>query len=68
MNLTMIRILLAVATYLNLHIHMLDIKTAFLNSILSEKKRIYIKILDAYSKLNDDTIALLLLKSLYDLY
>ena len=68
MNLTTIRILLTVVTYLNLYIHMLDVKTTFLNSILSKKKRIYIKILDAYSKLSDNTIALLLLKSLYNLY
>ena len=67
-NLTTIRVLLAVVTYLDLHIHMLDVKTAFLNSILPKKERIYIKVPDAYSKLSDDTIALLLLKSLYDLY
>src|SRR5437762_1477517 len=36
-NLTTIRVLLAVATYLDLHIHILDVKTAFLNSILPEK-------------------------------
>ena len=68
MNLTTIRILLAVIMYLDLYIYILDVKTAFLNLILSTEKRIYIKILDAYFKLSDDTIALLLLKSLYDLY
>ena len=67
-NLTTIRVLLTVVTYLNLYIYMLDVKTAFLNSILSEEERIYMKILDAYSKLSDNTIALLLLKSLYGLY
>ena len=67
-NLTTIRVLLAVVTYLDLYIYMLDVKTAFLNSILSKKKRIYIKMLDVYSKLSDNTIALLLLKSLYNLY
>ena len=67
-NLTTIRVLLTVTTYLNLYIYILDVKTAFLNSILPKKKRIYIKILDAYSKLSDDMIALLLLKSLYGLY
>jgi hypothetical protein len=67
-NLITIRVLLAVVTYLDLHIYLLDVKTAFLNSILSEKKRVYMKMSDAYSKLSDDTIALFLLKSLYDLH
>src|SRR5947209_12517832 len=53
-NLTTIRVLLAVATYLDLYIHLLDVKTAFLNSILPEKKRIYMKMPEAYSKLSDD--------------
>ena len=67
-NLATVRVLLAMAAHFDLHIHQMDVKTAFLNSILPEDQRVYMKIPNGYSKISDETVALLLLKSLYSLY
>lgn len=66
-NLRTIRVLLALAAFLDLEVHQMDVKTAFLNATLPESERVLMQIPKGYSPQSKDTIALLLLKSLYGL-
>src|SRR5204862_1157646 len=66
-NLKTVRILLALTAYFDLELYQTDVRTAFLNTLLSEEERVYIKISKRWKTKSNETIALLLLKSLYRL-
>ena len=66
-NLRTVRVLLALAAYLNLEIHQMDVETAFLHSGLPVQERTYMKLPVGYDPKSPTTKALLLLKSLYGL-
>ncbi len=62
---TSLRLLLALATMYNYHIHQMDVITAFLNGVLREE--IYISQLEGYIKPDTAHQVCRLLKSLYGL-
>jgi len=65
-NLRSVRLLLALATYLDLEVYIIDVKTAFLNTVLPEHKRVYLSLPDRY-EIEAIAAGLLVLKSLYRL-
>ena len=66
-NLRTIRCLFALAAYLDLEVHHMDVTTAFLNAELPEDERAYMQLPPGYQKEDGSTMALLLQKSLYGL-
>ena len=67
MNLKTVRILLALTAYFDLELYQTDVRTVFLNTLLLEEERVYIKISEGWKTKSNKIIALLLLKSLYRL-
>jgi hypothetical protein len=66
-NLRTVRTLLALAAYLDMEVHQMDVTTAFLNAELPEDEQIHMEVPAGYSTGASNTVALLLLKSLYGL-
>ena len=66
-NFRTVRTLLALAAYLDLEVHHLDVKTAFLNADLPEDVQVYMRIPEGFDDADPKRHALRLRKSLYGL-
>ena len=67
LNFRSLRTLLALAVYLNLEVHHVNIKTTFLNSTIAGQADVYIDIPKEYEGVTKGIHVLKLLKSLYRL-
>ena len=67
LNFRSLRTLLALAVYLNLEVHHVDVKTAFLNSTIVDQANMYMDIPKGYEGAIKGVHVLKLLKSLYGL-